>query len=265
MSLENSGIPDDRQDGRISVKLKKPVLLFAMLWFAAASYADVTWFTPSVKNFVSGGMLLSSNSGFSPYVDENNLLIPSFFGEYTVETPQLYGTAGVRLSAKTEDFTARMVYWPLFWHSLNAGAGVTYHFLDYGSVFFEQDLLAGLFVRFARKSFSLTTDVDYFYKWTRIYAVQDYIPWITNKSLAVNSTWSWFVLDHLDFYFSISSYAAYRYLLFFAPDFMTGFDWRFDNGVTAGAEFNLQYIDMMTLSSYLASVELRVFTKWELR
>jgi hypothetical protein len=238
--------------------------LSGALFFAGSIVcsAQVVWFTPDVSHTISGGLILDNNTGFSPYVDSDTKIIPSYFLSYTVETPQLYSKTGTRFSAKTADLTTRVVYWPLFWNRLNAGVGFTYHFLAYDKKFFEQDMLAGLFFRYKHRSFTLTADIDYFRKWTRIYAVQDYIPWLTNNSMAVNTQWSWFVLDHLDFYFGISSYSTYQYLLFWAPDFMTGFDWHFAHGIIAGAEFNIQYVDMMTLSSYLDSVELRLFTKW---
>ncbi|HAH62153.1 MAG TPA: hypothetical protein DCL73_08670 [Treponema sp.] len=228
-------------------------------------FAQIVWFTPDMDHTVSGAVVLNNNTGFSPYVDSQHLIIPSYVVSYKLETPQLFGETGFRFSAKTVDFTTRAVYWPLFWNRLNAGVGITYHFLAYDKIFFEQDVLAGLFFRYKHRAFTMTADVDYFRKWTRIYAVQEYIPWLTNNSLAVNTRWSWFVLEHLDFYFSISSYSTYQYLLFWAPDFMTGFDWRFPYGITAGAEFNIQYIDMMTLSSYLAGIELRLFTRWEFK
>ena len=193
------------------------------------------------------------------------IVIPSYILSYKLETPQLYGGAGIHFSGKTLDFTTRAVYWPLFWNRLNIGAGLTYHFLAYDTIFFEQDMLAGLFFRFKYRCFTASADMNYFRKWTRIYAVQKYIPWLTNNSIAVNVQWNWFLINHLDLYFGISSYSPYEYLLFFAPDFMTGADWHFTHGITAGAEFTVRYIDMMTLSAYLDSVELRLFTRWEFK
>ncbi|MCK9170609.1 MAG: hypothetical protein M0P01_09365 [Treponema sp.] len=227
--------------------------------------ARIIWFTPEIVHTVTGEVELNNNTGFSPYVDTVHVIIPSYILSYKLETPQLYGGTGVHFSAKTLDFTTRVVYWPLFWNRLNMGAGLTYHFLSYDSLFFEQDMLAGLFFRFKYRCFTATADMNYFRKWTRIYAVQKYIPWLTNNSIAFNAKWNWFVLNHLDFYFGISSYSAYEYLLFFAPEFMTGADWHCKYGITTGAEFTIRYIDMMTLSSYLDSVELRLFTRWEFK
>ena len=244
---------------------KKRFLLVPLFFCGAVCFAQAVFFQPEMIHTVSGSLILDNTTGFSPYVDTGHILTPSFAASYTLDMPELYAETGARFSAKTADVTTRAVYWPLFWNRLNAGVGLTYHFLSYDTVFFEQDLLAGLFFRYSYGAFTTTTDINYFRKWTRIYAVQQYIPWLTNDSIAFNTRWSWFILDHLDFYFSISSYTAYNYLLFFAPDFTTGFDWRFPYGIVAGAEFNIQYIDMMTLSSYLDSVELRLFTKWEFK
>ncbi|MFA6856011.1 MAG: hypothetical protein WCR31_02280 [Treponema sp.] len=233
--------------------------------FGTACFARIIWFTPEMLHTVAGAVVFGNNTGFYPYVDTAHAVIPSYILSYKLETPQLYGGAGIHFSGKTLDFTTRAVYWPLFWNRLNIGAGLTYHFLAYDMIFFEQDMLAGLFFRFKYRCFTASADMNYFRKWTRIYAVQKYIPWLTNNSIAVNVQWNWFLINHLDLYFGISSYSPYEYLLFFAPDFMTGADWHFTHGITAGAEFTVRYIDMMTLSAYLDSVELRLFTRWEFK
>jgi hypothetical protein len=239
-------------------------LIFGFVFLISSTFcsAHIVLFTPEIQNTLSGGIMMDTNTGFSPYIDCKSIFVPSCFFSYKFEMPQLFAESGVRFSVHTVDFTASTVYWPLFWNRLNVGAGVTYHFLSYNGMFFEQDILPGVFFRYRDRGFTLTTDVDYFYKWTRIYAVEKNIPWLTNKSLAVRSTWNWFIFNHLDFYFCISSYSVYQYYLFFAPNFMTGFDWRFKSGLIAGAEFNIQYIDMMTLSSCFNSCEIRLFTKW---
>lgn len=244
---------------------KKTMYAVLLIFNGAVCSAKIILFSPEMVHTVSGGLILDRTTGFSPYVNTDSLITPSYFLSYRLEMPEFYGETGFRFSSETVDCTTRAVYWPLFWNRLNMGVGLTYHFLAYDKVFFEQDILAGLFFKYTCRSFTTTTDINYFRKWTRIYAVQNYISWLTNNSLAINTRWSWSVLDRFDFYFGISSYSEYQYLLFWAPDFMTGFDWHFPHGIITGAEFNIQYIDMMTLTAYLDSVELRLFTRWEFK
>jgi hypothetical protein len=245
--------------------LKKNILAVLLSVCGIECFAQIVWFTPEIVYTVSSTVILDSSTGFSPYVDTEHAVIPSCDVSYKLEMPQLYGETDTRFSVKTVDFMTRAVYWPLFWNRLNVGVGLTYHFLAYDRIFFEQDMLVGLFFRYKHRAFTTTADINYFRKLTRIYAVENYIPWLMNNSIAVNTQWSWSVFDCLDFYFGISSYSTYQYLLFWAPDFMTGFDWHFPHGISVGAEFNIQYVDMMTLSSYLDSIELRMFTRWEFK
>ncbi|MBP3710176.1 MAG: hypothetical protein J6I73_07245 [Treponema sp.] len=241
----------------------KKLLLMIFLLLPTASFAGISFFTPEMTHTVSSTLFLDTSTGFTPYPDATHVLIPSGALSYSFEVPEFLGETGARFSAKTVDFVTRTVYWPKLGNYFNAGVGATYHFLAYKDAFFEQDVLAGVFVKFTFGAFTVSNDFNYFFKWTNVYASS--MPHIKNHSIALSGTWSWFVLNHLDFYFSFSSYELWHYSLFFSPNFTTGFDWRFDFGLILGMEFTMQFFDFMAVSAYFDHAEIRVLAKWEFK
>ena len=255
--------------------MKKLFLLaFAFLFFTVsetkifANTSDtnntkkVKWFTPKIQHTISTSLHLNTNTGFHPYPDSEHLFIPSYSLSYFFEMTELYAKTGIHFSAKTFDLTTRAVYGPTFWNCFNVGLGLTYHLLSHSKEFVEQDILVGTFFKYSRGAFTLTTDVNYLFKWTNVYEVYEKIPSLKQHSLALSSTWSWFIIDHLSFYFNMGSYFPYRYMLFWSPSFMTGLQWKFNNGCIIGMDFSLQLIDVLSLTAYLDSAEIRVFTRW---
>ena len=236
------------------MKRALPVVVFLVI--GAVCQAQAVWFEGGARHSVEYAASINGETGFETSPVSCDI-------SYRYAMPELFAESGLCYSGKMLDFTTATAYTPQFFGRLKTGPLFTYHLLSYRDVFLEQDMLAGLYFAYDdHHTFSFTGDVDFMYKWTRIYAVEQYLPYIANKSLAVKTRWNWFVLDHLDFYFGLGSYNTYDYKLFFAPVLQTGLDWRFGSGVTTGAEFTIQYIDMMTISSYFDTFSIRFFTKW---
>lgn len=237
----------------------------AALCFCALSAPSAKTASLFSKNFtheMREEIFLDTPTGFSPYPDSRAKLLGSAAVAYNLSSPEMFVDVGARLSSRAADFSLTAVWWPLLWGRFNAGAGVTYHFKKYGGVFFEQDFMPGVHLKYSWGAFTAALYAAFMLKWSRIYAVEDALPRLVNLSAAVGSAWMWTVAGgRFSFYFGFGSCSKYYCPLFLSPNFMTGCLWRFRGPVTAGAEVSFQYIDMLTLSSYCAGVEIRAFLK----
>jgi hypothetical protein len=234
--------------------MKKKFFLSVFL-FMSMVYAQPVLFSPEYRVLLTNGFLIENGTGFEPYRTAGECIC-------TVTMPELSYSAGMKFSSLSYDFTTDAVYWPLFLNRVNIGIGAKYHFLSYADSFCEHDIIAGGAFRYTdRRTFTMTADIDYFCKISQIYAIKKTIPYLVNNSIAVNTKWNWMIGNTFDFYFSLSSYSYFRYYLFWAPDFMTGCCYYFPNGIGTGAEIDIQYIDMLTLSAYFDSIEIRFFSR----
>lgn len=249
---------------RMKMSQAKKYFALAVIFFVLASkmFSSVNWFSKTMEHTVSVSVHVNTNTGFYPYPDVEHFFIPSTSFSYLFDMRELSAITGIHFSAKTFDLTNRVVYGPTFWNCFNVGLGLTHHLLSFTNYFVEQDILLGVFFNYKRRAFYLKTDIDYFFKWSHVYDVYDSLPAFVHHSIALSSTWGWFVLEHLDFYFNLGSYLPYRYALFWSPTFMTGLQWKFNNGCAVGGEVSFQFVDLMSVTSYMNMCELRIFTRW---
>lgn len=235
--------------------LKKLVAAAVFLTVFSSAFSQVVFFTPEKNISVQGTLAIENGTGFEPYRAAGQWL-------FALDMNQLYVSAGMQGTPATFDITTNAVYAPTFWNHVDMGVTGTYHFMHYTDMYNEYDVLAGLFFRYHDShNFSTSLTMEYFRKCSRIFAIENFIPYLTNNSMAVQMDWRWKPLSCLDVYFGGGSYSYFRYMLFFAPDLYCGACFSAGKIISVGTELSLRFTDTFTLSSYFDSAELRMYTK----
>ncbi|MCR5763167.1 MAG: hypothetical protein K6G00_07295 [Treponema sp.] len=238
---------------------KRALLAFAILLvslfplFAASDprkkdhYYDYK--VPDVTFNISAGM--NSGSGFEPYtfmVQPYVQLDTTYFQLYT----------GVQMSGDIFHATAGGVFWPFRLRRMRFGAGMVYHFSYFDDISLCHDLLFNFHYELRPAYwFGFKMNLGYFHKARRIFAVADYIGYITNKSTDFSFETDFFLPAKITLYTRMSSYEMFRYMVFCAPSFTFGVSKTVGKRLDITFETTSRYIDFFTASARYDDTEMR--------
>lgn len=218
----------------------------------------VKWITPKPVFYLVNGITLENGNDVVP---QTTLLDMSL----TADMDQLKLMAGGQFQLSIMDFTTSAIYAPTFFNHFNFGGKAVIHCKYYHDLFFENDLLTGLYFRyFTGNHFAIAADFMYHHKAAHIYEIKDDVFWLCNHNVAFNVEFEYKPFKKLLFDFSISSYSTYRFMNFFAPDFKFLSEYKVSKILYAGFIAEIQYVDMFTLSSNLNTIDFGLYAKLEL-
>ncbi len=240
-------------------KIFRSVFVFGIFFiFSTFSYAEiVNFFTLQKKWGVTTGLSFENGADFAPLTSAVDISVD-------LNMQEICANAGIFVQPSQFDFSTEVVYWPTFFNCFNAGAGTILHFVSCNDIFVEFDYLSGGYFSFhTQKKFDCMVNFLYHGKTARIFAIKDDVPWLKNNSIAFKTEFNFRPISQLNLNLSISSYSMYRYMLWFAPDFSFSVDYKFFDMFAIGGQVEIQYIDMLTLSSNLNSVDLRIYGRIE--
>lgn len=227
-------------------------LLFANLLFAEV----VNFFTPKMNWFVENGFGLQNGADFKA-----NTIVMDCYNELNMT--ELICSSGIENSQEGFHFTTNAIYWPTFFKYFNLGVGSTFHLYQREAEFIELDFLHGIVFKYSNLDwFEVLLNCSYFEKYTRIYAIEDSVPWMKNNNLAVSLKTQVFPTEKIKVFLEFASYSYYRYMLWFAPNFRFGASYKVNSLLNMGAEIEFQYIDMFTLSANCNSIDFRGFMRF---
>lgn len=232
-------------------------ILFIFFSFTAFSEGKVNFFTNEMAWSIENSLSFENGSDFDGLTAAVDL-------SAELNMKELVCNFGNKFQAGQVDVTTEAIYWPTLYNRFNVGAGNIFHFIHYGDTFVELDYLFGFYGAYhTEKKFDCMLNLLYHGKAARIFAIKDQVPWLTNNSFAFKTQFNFRPVDPLLLSLSISSYSQYRYMLFFAPDFCLGAEYKCLDMFAFGGQVEIQYIDMFTLSSNLNSIDIRIFAKLE--
>lgn len=240
------------------MQLNKRKLFFSFfLLFANITFAEVVnFFTPDFSWKIENGISLQNGNDFS-----SNTIAMDFYNELNMN--ELILSSGIENSQEGFHFTTEAVYWPTIFRYFNVGVGSSFHVYVRDKEFVEIDLLSGIFIRYSNLDwFEFKGNCSFFEKLSKIYAIEDSVPWLENKNLALSMEFNFTPYDWLEAYLEIGSYEYYRYMLWFAPNVRIGFSIKVSPLIKIGSEIDFQYIDMFTLSSNCNSIDVRGFLRF---
>lgn len=216
--------------------------------------------------FYSDDYRISSYAGYNlKFKRGSRALMPDTVTKVAIFNNIFEGSVGFSENAEQLDFTSSVVYWPMFMNKLNIGAGITYHCLSFSNYFLENDFLYGVFFKYT-SDIDLTFEmkVNYFQKYSIIYAIKDKTPYLLNNNFAAQIKFSYFHFDKFNFQLSLGSYSYFNYKLFFTAIFSFQTDWNFHNQLWLCAETNIQYVDFFVITSHWDYFNTRLCLKVEL-
>ncbi len=217
----------------------------------------VNWISTEPEWTVTNGIILETGNDIGPQttlVDVSSKLNMKEFSAFL----------GLQVQSSQTDMTTVAVYAPTFFNHFNFGSKTIVHIQHCPDIFFEADYLCGIYSRYATKRF-FCVEGNFFYhaKAARIFAIEDSVPWLTNDTIAFELNMDFAPTERLSFSFDIASFSQYRYMLFLAPDFRLGGEYKLSDLISLGSLLEIQYIDMFTLSSNLNTVDFRFYAKLE--
>ena len=173
---------------------------------------------------------------------------------------ELRVSSGILVRPSVFDFTVDAVYMPTIAGRFGAGVGSVLHVNAYADVFSEVDFLTGAYFQYEpSEAFGMNVNISYFYKEARIRAA---VPPIYNHNIAVMTKAHFRPVKPLTLDIGLSSYAPYRYLLFFAPVVTVGGEYTFSDFIALGGSARVRYIDAFTLSANFDGFDTRFFLKF---
>ncbi len=238
---------------------KKALLLFGLLlltfhslWAASDSRKKDRYYdfdSPEITFNLSLGM--NSGDGFEPYT-----FMAQPYAQIDTTYFQLY--SGVQMSGDIFHATTGGAFWPLRLRMMRLGAGFVYHFDYFDDVSLCHDLLFNLHYE-VRPSYWLELKVSfgYFHKARKIFAVSDYIGYITNNSVDFSIESDFYLPYEIKLYTRMSSYEMFRYMVFCAPSFTFGVTKSLGKRLDLTFETTSRYIDFFTVSARYDDTEMR--------
>ncbi len=177
----------------------------------------------------------------------------------TLDMRELTVSSGLLVRPSVFDFTAEAAYMPTIAGRFGAGIGSVLHVNAYADVFSEADFLTGIYFKYDPPGlFGIRMNISYFYKEARIRAA---VPPIFNHNIAVATKARFCPVKPLTLDIGLSSYAPFRYLLFFAPVLTVGGAYALSDFISLGGSATIRYIDAFTLSANFDGFDSRVFLK----
>ena len=194
----------------------------------------------------------NNGTGFEPFRTTAQFL-------YTFEVPSADVSAGMQMTSATFDFTSEGIWWFARGTRIRTGTGLVYHYLLLDNISATNDFMLSMYMQirpFRPLMVDLNAGIQY--KIDQVFAVKEEIPWLQNCNPAFRIRLCC-MLGQSELYSEIASYETFRYMLFLAPSFTFGALYRWPDGVWAGTELCVRYTDMMTLSAYYDSTEIRAY------
>ncbi len=225
---------------------------------ASPNLSFINFYSPDYKISFQNGLTLESGTDAMP-----QHLGPDF---YTVwNQKEILVTTGMRFFQESFDFTQEAVYWPTLFNKHQLGPGSIFHFYMMFGIFKEIDFLPGLFYRYDnQKRFKFTGSVLYFRKDAFIDIGKESVLHIGNNNLGAKLAFEFTPVNKFKINVDFSSYSFYRYMLFFAPDLNLKFSLNLSKNFTTGLEFDVQYVDLFTLSANFNCISFRTFVNMEI-
>lgn len=232
------------------------IFIFSLPFFSSAEM--INFFSDSYALTFQSGISLESGTDAMP-----QHLGPDLLTVY--DQKELYISTGIRLFQESLDMTHEAIYWPTLFEKHNIGTGTIFHYYDYYNIFTELDILTGLYYKFDnQKRFTFTAAWLYFLKNSFIEIGTDKRLNIANNNMAAKLGFEFRPVNKFKVNFDFSSYSQYRYMLFFAPDFNLKFSFNLSENFTTGLEFDVQYVDLFTLSANFNCASIRTFVNMEI-
>ena len=213
----------------------------------------VNWFTAEPDFSLTCGATVEAAKDVSP----RNILTDF---SAALDMKELNCFAGFQVQTSVMDFTTSVAYAPTFFDRINMGPKLIFHVQHYDDVYCELDFLGGATLKYAlgRKT-SLGFDAFFHKKAAHIFSISDSVSLLVNDSIAFATYINFKPVSRLAVNFTVSSFSDYRYMLFLAPDFRLSAEYGLTKTFKLGAEAEIQYIDMFTLSSNLNVADFRLF------
>lgn len=245
----------------IANNIAKQFVFFVTFFFLFVNFRAnaeiVNFYTPQKNWSVTNGLSFENGADFAPLTSSVDISL-------ALDMNEIKANFGNSYKSGQTDVSTNVIYAPTFFNCFNVGAETILHFVDYKDVFVEFDFLSGIYLSYhTAKKFDCMLNFLYHGKAARIFAIQDEVPWLKNNTIAFKTEVNFRPIEKLNLNFSVSSYSAYRYMLWLAPDFSFSADYKFIDMFSIGSQIEIQYIDMFTLSSNLNSIDLRFYLRLE--
>ena len=188
---------------------------------------------------------------------------------YKMNCPYVDCTAGIQQTENSNSFIANGTFWIMrYYHVLpdlrlkyRFGLSLFYDFQNLSGVSRQHNLYAGINSEMgAGKYIVFNICVLYGAKFSKIFSLQDEMPFLFNNDMGFGVTCSVRLPYRLILSMSISSYEDFYYPLFGAPTYTLGLSYTSKNRFQIKGEVAARYIDMFTLSSYLDCFWFRLMT-----
>ena len=219
---------------------------------------SINFYSRDYSLIFQNGLTLESGTDGKP-----QHLGPDF--SITFDQKEILIFGGMRFFQESFDLTQEWIYWPTFFENHQLGTGAIFHYYDMYRLFREFDFLPGLYYRYDNhRWFKFTGSLLYFRKDAYIDFSGENAIHIGNNNLAAKFSFEIRPVNKFQISLDFSSYSLYRYMLFFAPDLNLKFSLNLSKNFTTGLEFDVQYVDLFTLSANFNCISFRTFVSMEI-
>lgn len=238
---------------------KIPLVCFMFFALALSAHGEIVrWISPEPQWTFKTGVTFET---------DKNLHLDSVPVDFSAafSLSQFQCSVGMQFQPSVFDFSTYFIYSPTFFNHLNVGVKSLFHTKHFTAEYLELDLLVGLYAMYRLNRY-LAFDSDFMFhlKLSKIYSIEDSMPWIKNNSFAFRFEAFCNPVQRLTLGLGVSSYSMYRYNLFFSPDYWISAEYKFVDFVSVGTKALIEYIDMYTLSANRRLCDFTVYVKLEI-
>lgn len=192
---------------------------------------------------------------------------PSLFSAsavYNLFGERFSTSGGIFLQKGDTQFTASAKYKFFKQEKFSLGTGVVYNFNWLHDYSITNNFLPGFYLEWQPKPFyRLDVDIDFLFKFRSLFVFSRFSRPLVNTTVGCAIKNTFYLPKDISLYLEFASIEEFRYMIFCAPSFIVGSQFKITEKLDAGVEVVVHYIDFFTLSAHYEDTDFRLGVKYK--
>ena len=188
----------------------------------------------------------------------------SFTGSYNIWGKRFRAYGGLFLESGDYQITLKASYNFFKRENISLATGVIYNLDWLQGISLANNFLPCLSFEWKPFSFyTLKTDLAFMFKLRRVFVFGSNAPSLINATMAAVIKNTFNLPYDIKVYLEFASIENFRYMVFCAPSFILGAEYKLNDKIELGLEAAVRYIDFFTLSAHYSDSDIRLGVKYQ--
>lgn len=233
-----------------------------ILFIVFLLFAKTAWTQAFTEEKIKKPIQFKQNAEFSIKINTLQDYEPSWFsasGMYNIMAPRFSAGGGVFLEKGDSQLTLFASYNFLKRKKISLGTGVIYNLNWLHDYSLSNNFLPCFNLEWQPKPFyKLNFSIDLLFKFRHLFIFGFNHHSLVNTTLAIDIKNTFYLPKNFLIYLEFASIEKFRYMIFCAPSYILGMEYKINDSFDLAFDVTVHYIDFFTLSAHYADTDIRL-------